>query len=173
METAMNDSEKLLLEAVRSMLHQDARLGLVFHKPDQVKRESSHFMQFKRETIDDMYQLAISESKFADSLTAAFSKVHCHKYIDDPTFKLAMDVEMRSMGLPQEDRDLALKSVDKVIKELVGDTGERAAGWNPVMDELVDLTSNADKREMTHEASWTGGGPNPLPERDKALKATK
>ena len=170
METAMNASEKLLLEAVRNMLHQDARLGLAYHKPDQVKRESSHFMQFHRETIDDMYQLAISESKFADSLTAAFSKVHCHKYIDDPTFKLAMDTEMRSMGLPQEDRDLALKSVDKVIKELV-EGGERAAGWNPRMDELVDLTSNADKHEMSHEPPWTGGGPNPQPERDKALKA--
>jgi hypothetical protein len=172
METAMKDSEKLLLEAVRSMLRQDVKLGLAYHKPDQVKRESSHFMQFQRETIDDMYQLAISESKFADSITAAFSKVHCHKYIDDPTFKLAMDAEMRSMGLPKEDRELAIKSLDKVIKELV-EGGERGAGWNPRMDDLVDLTSNADKREMTHEAPWTGGGPNPLPEREKALKAAK
>ena len=114
----MNEKESLLVEAVRGMLRQDVKLGLAYHKPSQEKKESSHFMQFQRETVDDMYQLMVSESKFADSITAAFNKMHCHKNLDDPTFKLALDVEMRSMGLTKEDREFAVEAIDKVIKEI-------------------------------------------------------
>lgn len=156
----MNSDEKLLSEAVKNMLQQDAKLGLSYHKPPHEKRESSHFFQYQWESVDDMYQLAISESKFSDSLSAAFYKVHSYKYVDDPSFKIALDAELRSMGIPKEDRELALKSLDKVLKEV---KGERDAGWNPRLEELVDVTTNADKHKMSQEPPWTGGGPAPQP----------
>jgi len=159
----MNKNEEVLLEAIRGMLHQDAKLGLSYHKPPHDKRESSHFSQYQWEGIDDMFELLVSESKFANSLTAAFFKVHGYKYIDDPLFKLSLEAELRSMGVPTEEKEFALKNIDKILKEC--SVCERDAGWNPSMDKLKDVTSNADARKLKSkpEAPWTGGGPNPQP----------
>jgi hypothetical protein len=159
----MIDGEHLLLEAVKNYLRQDAKLGLAYHKPSHEERESSHRLQYQWESINDAYELAVLESRFADSLNAAFYKVHSYKYVNDPTFKLAMDSELRSMGIPNEDRELAQKAHDKVIKEMLGECGERDAGWNPQMDQIVDVTSNADNRKPQRVPPFTGGGPAPQP----------
>jgi hypothetical protein len=167
----MKDAEKLLLEAVASLLDQQAKLGLAYHKPPQEEKESSHFVQFQHETIGDMYQLAVLESRFASAITAAFGKVHGHKYVDDPTFKIDLDTELRSMGVPGEAREAALTAVDKILKEMRDGAAwsERDAGWHPNLDEIKELTTHADCRKMTHEPPWTGGGPAPQPPLDKAV----
>ena len=77
---ALNKNEKALLEAVASMLKQDAKLGL------PLNNETSHASQFRWEGIDDAFALKMAGSPFADSVHSAFFAVHSHKYIDNPSF---------------------------------------------------------------------------------------
>ena len=111
--------------------------------------------------IDDAFALKIAGSPFADSITSAFFAVHSHKYIDNPTFKLSFDREMQARAIPTEEKEHAFKYLEKLTEEL----SEKDAGWNPNMDEIVDVTSNADNRKPKTSKPFTGGGPAPEGER--------
>jgi hypothetical protein len=153
---ALNPNEKMLLEAISSMLQQDARLGVPIHN------ETSHTSQFRWEGIDDAFALKAAESPFADSLTSAFFAVHSHKYIDNPTFKLSFEKEMSARAVPMEERLQALKYLDAMVNELSpSKPSEQDAGWNPNMDEIADMTSHADNRKPQTSKPFTGGGPAP------------
>jgi len=154
--------EKLLVEAIRGYMKDPERMGLGYHKPPHEKRESSHFFWYQWEGIDDRFAILVSESKYQDSLTAAFYSTHSYKYVNDPTFKLSLDSDLRSMGVPKNDREMAGKAVDTIIKE-IKQTGEKDAGWNPKMNELVDATSNADIKGAKPSMAFTDGGPYPQP----------
>lgn len=158
----MDRKEKLLLEAVRGYLSaQDAALGLAAHKDTE---ETSHFQWFQWEGIDDQFALKASDSPFFENLTSAFYAVHSYKYLDDPTFPIALDAELKSTGIPKNQRELAIKYVSEIIEDLQGKGegwGERDAGWNPDMDEIADMTRNADNRKAPTSEPFTGGGPAP------------
>jgi hypothetical protein len=157
---ALNKQEKALLEAVASMLKQDAKLGL------PINNETSHTSQFRWEGIDDAYALKIAGSPFADSINSAFFSVHSYKYIDNPTFKLTFEREMAARAIPLHEQEQAIKYLDDMQKELSAtNLSERDAGWNPAMKEIVDLTSNADNRTPETSKPFTGGGPAPEGER--------
>jgi hypothetical protein len=157
---ALNKDEKALLEALSSLLKQDAKLGL------PVENETSHTSQFRWEGIDDAFALKVSGSPFADSINSAFFAVHSHKYIDHPTFKLSFLKEMTARAIPTEEREQAVKYLETMVEELSkSKLSERDAGWNPAMDELVDLTTNADTRTAKMTKPFTGGGPAPEGER--------
>ena len=155
-----NKREELLLEAVRGFLSSDdARLGLEAHEDTE---ESSHHQWHQWENIDDMFSLKANESPFRANMTAAFYTVHSSKYLDDPTFAVAMDKELSAHGLSRDDRSKALKYIEEIKTEMGGnDWGERDAGWNPNMDEIADMTRNADRREAPTSEPFTGGGPAP------------
>jgi len=157
---ALDRNEKALLEAVSSMLKQDAKLGL------PINNETSHTSQFRWEGIDDAFALKVAGSPFADSITSAFFAVHSHKYIDNPTFKLSFEKEMSARAVPTPEREQAIKYLDDMQDELSSSKlSERDAGWNPNMKEIVDLTSNADNRTPKPSKPFTGGGPAPEGER--------
>jgi hypothetical protein len=156
----MTGKEKALLEAISTMLRQEAHLGL------PINSETSHTSQFRWEGIDDAFSLKVAGSPFADSITSAFFAVHSHKYIDNPTFKLSFEKEMTARAIPTPERDQAVKYLEEMANELSSNKlSERDAGWNPNMDELVDLTTNADDRKAETSKPFTGGGPAPEGER--------
>lgn len=166
---ALNKHEKAILEAVEGLLQQDAKLGLSIHKDKEV----SHLSQFRWEGIDDLFTLKVAGSPFKDAMTSAFYAVHSHKYIDHPTFKLAFDKEMSARAVPTAMREQALKHVDAIVEDLtVKKPNEQDAGWNPAMDEIVEMTTKADDRKAETSEPFTGGGPNPEGTRDNGKLKT-
>jgi len=153
---ALNAKESKVLKAISSMLQHDL-LGLDIH--DQ--KETSHHSQFRWEELANAFRLKCAKSPFCDSISAAFRKTHDYKYIDNPTFKLALETDMKSMGLPNNVREEALRYVDELIKELDENSpSEMDAGW-PAMDDMYDVTTMAHQRNPKYEEPFTGGGPNP------------
>ena len=163
---ALNDVEKQIVEAVETMLRHDFtilesidtmvrdgdKLGLAFHKDVE---ETSHMAQFLHEEIQELFELKNLDSKFHDSLTSAFRKVHGYKYIDDPSFVEAFHKELIAQGVPGEERSKAVGTIPVIIKELSGskpeevepqygktmpkqgaDWSEKDAGVNTKMDEI-------------------------------------
>jgi len=149
---SMNSEEKKFLKAVESMLNHDL-LGLDVHDVE----ESSHHSQFRWEEVANAFRLKCVKSPYCESMAAAFRKTHDYKYIDHPTFKLAMEADMRSMGLPRHVMDLALKYVDELVNDLSeSKPSEKDAGW-PDMDAMHDVTTKAHDRTPKADKPFTGG----------------
>lgn len=165
---ALNKIEKAILEGVHGMLQQDAKLGLSMHDgPTGFNKTTDHYSQFRWEGIDDLFTLKVSGSPFKDSLTSAFFTVHSHKYIDNPTFKLSFDKEMKARAIPTHVREESLKYVDSIIEDLSAKKpSELDAGWNPDLAGIVDVTTNAHDRKAKMTEPFTGGGPSPEGKRD-------
>jgi hypothetical protein len=152
---ALSKKENAILEAVSSMLQQSSKLGL-----QDSGEETSHNSQFRWEGIDDAFALKVNDLTFYEAVTSAFHKVHSYKYIDHPTFKLALVTELKSRAVPQVEIDEACKAVDGLLNELSADKpSERDAGWHPNIDEIADMTRNADNRKAKRDEPFTGGGP--------------
>jgi hypothetical protein len=160
---SLNDNEKAIFEAVSNMLSQDVKLGLAIHKgPTGLNKTTDHHSQFKWEGINDLFTLKIAKSPFRDAISSAFYSVHSHKYVNCPTFKLSLERELKSRGIPTADIELAFKTIDKIVNDLSeSNPSEQDAGWNPAIDEIVDLTSNADNRKAKRSEPFAGGGPAP------------
>lgn len=150
---ALKENEKYLLEAVKNALDAKA-LGLLSGKDKH--KETSHFQQFKFEDIQNMMFLKVNESPYAQAITAAFYKNHSYKYIDDPSFQEGFVKDMKAMGVPATEQQKAVNALNNIIQELTKDgfVAEKDYGWNPNMDKLQDLTSNADNRKPTREAPF-------------------
>jgi hypothetical protein len=169
---ALKKDEKAILEAVSGMLQQDAKLGLGIHKGAVgFEKTSDHHSQFRWEGIDDLFTLEMSGSPHKDAVTSAFYAVHAHKYVDHPTFKLALEKEMKARAVPTPVREEALSKVDKIVEDLgPKNPSEQDAGWNPDMKGIVDVTTNAHDRKAKDSEPFTGGGPNPEGPRDSYMK---
>ena len=156
----MNHDEQLLLEAMKNMLDSES-LGLGIHKDTE---ETSHHFAHNWEGVEDLFHLKTLDSPFQRNLTSTFRKIHSYKYLDDPTFLISMKEDLKTQAVPLEAISLAEKALTEVRSEMdkIGEEiNERDAGWNPAMDEIKDLTTNADQRDPKREDSFTGGGPNP------------
>jgi len=142
----LNNDEKYLLEAVKNVLDAKA-LGLL--SGDNKHKETSHFQQFQHEDIQSMMLLKVNKSPFATAIMAAFAKNHSYKYLDDPTFTEGFVRDMKAMAIPANEQQKAVDATSDIIQELSKDgfSAERDFGWNPKMDKLVDLTSNADNKK--------------------------
>lgn len=147
----LNANEKLVLESITSMLHQDAKLGLTFHDADQKDDEIEHGHQYLHEQIDDMLLLKAAELVHAESVTSAFRKVHSYKYIDDWTFLPAMEKEMISKAVPNEERIKALQFIPKIISELRAEHHlwtEKDSGFNPNLKEVKKVSQPEQDTEF-------------------------
>ena len=69
--------------------------------------------------------------------------------------------ELRNRAVPENSIDSALTHVDTLYNELKTNPGEKDSGWNPNMEDLVDVTTNADDRDAKHADPFTGGGSHP------------
>ena len=137
---ALNDDEKLVLEAFDSLLNQDAELGLSMHdyKDDSIERG----FEYLHNHIDDLFRVRSAELSHTDGINASFSKVHTYKYIDDPKFITAMEKEMVAQGIPANERAKAVEFLSKIIdqlKEEQQEWAEKDSGFNPNLDEVTEM----------------------------------
>ena len=156
----LNKKEKLLSEAINTMLQHDAKLGLAFHDDkkssgyqsgDGADRngETERGYQQLHGQITEMFALKAAESPFHDSLCQAFGKVHNYKYIDDPTFRIAMEKELLAQGIPLKERNKALDIVPAIVDDLKSDEdawSEQNFGFNTELDResIFGSTTNND-----------------------------
>ncbi len=72
--------------------------------------------------------------------------MHNYKYLDDTTFVEAFDAELASQGVPTNERQKAAKLIPTIIKELSEESAqwsERDYGYNPNLDEIIDISQPA------------------------------
>lgn len=134
----LKSNEKLLAEAIKGMLDDDA-LGDSTHK-NRRKEERSNTFTFLHEEIEQAYRLEVINLEHHDSVCSAFAKIHSHKYLDDPSFALAFKKEMSARAIPMEEQDTALKAMGRIVEKLLAEMNEKDAGWNPDLDEIIALS---------------------------------
>lgn len=158
--------EEKAVSALRNILHESVvsenttlqdMLSKVSHNTD----ETAHTSQFRWEGIDDAFKLKVGDSPYADSITSAFFQTHSYKYLDNPTFKLSFERELRQRAIPNSEIHGALSHLDNMVNDLSNNPPEQDAGWNPDLDAIADLTSNADNRTPSPLDPHTGGGQYP------------
>ncbi len=140
---ALNKDEKLLAEAIDSMLQQDAMLGLSIHTDEHEEMGTTERgYEYLHNQIDEMFALKAAELTHADGVNQAFKKVHNYKYLDDPSFKTAMLKEMVAQAVPAEERDKALGFIPTIISELKAEQSEWAEkdAFNPNLDEIMEVS---------------------------------
>jgi len=140
----LKQNEQLVLEAVQSMLQQDAKLGLSIHNDDHKSTgPSERGYEYLHNQIDEMFHLKAAEFTYSEGVCAAFTKVHSYKWIDDPSFTTAMKKEMTAQGIPKEEREKALAIVPKIMEEIEieqNEWTEKDAGFNPNMREIRETS---------------------------------
>lgn len=159
----LTPSEQKIVLAIRNLLREGTisenttlqdMLNMVSHNTD----ETSHLSQFRWEGIDDAYRLKIGDSPYADSITSAFFQTHSYKYLDNPTFKLSFERELKQRAVPTNEINSAMGHLDSMVNDLSKNPSEQDSGWNPDMEALMDLTTNADSRKPKALDPYTGGG---------------
>lgn len=153
----MKQEERVVLEAVKSMLNQKAKLGLAGHE----NLDDSHSSQDRWESISEAFKLKIVESPFFESISSAFRQTHDYKYICNPTFKEAFERELRNRGIPHIEIKKAIAAVDSIVESLTKEPCESAAGWNPAIADIAEMTREADSRKPEKSDPPSGGGPVP------------
>ena len=162
----MDNLEKQLLEAIKStlradVLHEDTTMADMLSIVKHDSEETAHHSQFRWEGIDDAFKLKVAGEPHEDSITSAFFQTHNYKYLDNDTFKLSFEKELRQRAVPDKAVQSALTHVDSLVKELSTKPGEQDSGWNYNLDDIVDVTTHADDRKAEYTDPHTGGGHYP------------
>jgi len=172
----LNKKEKVLLEAVQNMLQQDVMLGLSIHKnkEDVEYLSAERGYEYLHNQIDEMFALKAAELVHVEGVCQAFHKVHSYKYLDDPSFKTAMEKEMVAQGIPSEDRVKAVAWIPQIIKELreeQSEWAEKDTGFNPQMEEIKEMSQpeqpmdfdieEVDGWSMKPNITWKRGEASP------------
>lgn len=130
----LNQIEKMLLEAVTGML--DDVAGTYVSKDKTTEHTFTHL----HEEIEQAYRLATVSLEHHDSVCSAFSKIHSHKYIDDPSFGLSFKKELMARAIPLTEQEDALQAIGKVIDKYLKGNAEQDSGWHPQLDEIIDAS---------------------------------
>ena len=156
----MKKTEHKLVEAIGNLFNNDENaLGIVKHK------ETSHFYEHQWNIIESMFALKANKSNFYEELTCAFRDIHSYKYLDDPTFAVALTKRLTARGIPTEDIQNALKYCKDIQEDLQKKNfQEKQSGWNPNLKEILDTTRNAHNRTPSKDKPHYGGGPAPANE---------
>jgi hypothetical protein len=163
---SLSKLEQQIIEAIKNglkadLLTEDSALQGMLDQVQHGADETSHTSQFRWEGIDDAFKLKLAGEAYEDSITSAFFQTHSYKYLDNPSFKLSFETELENRAVPTNSIQTALGYVDDLVKELSSNPGEQDAGWNPNIDEIVDVTTNADDRDAKYTDPFTGGGHYP------------
>ena len=147
---SLNKNERMLAEAISTMLQQDAELGLSQHEETDFDSAERGY-EYLHNQIDEMFLLKSAELVHSNGVNQAFKKVHNYKYVDDPTFIKAMNKEMLAQGIPADEREKAKDYVTKIIDELKEDQkewSEQDMGFSPMLDEIKDVSNPEINNEM-------------------------
>jgi hypothetical protein len=140
---SLNADEQLLVEAISSMLSQDAKLGLSMHSTVQSDIDTTERgYEYLHNQIDEMFALRAAELLHAESVNQAFRKVHSYKYLDDPSFKIAMEKEMVAQAVPAEERKKATGFIPTIIDEIKEEQAEwcEKDSFSPLLDEIKEVS---------------------------------
>jgi hypothetical protein len=156
----MNDTETAILEAIHNLFKDSkSKLGIIKGKPD---KEISHRFEHQWNTIEYTYAMKSVDSPFHESITSAFHDIHSYKYLNDPTFPIALDKRLSAIAIPLKERKNAIKYLEETIKELGGENfEEKESGWHPDLDEIATMTREANNRDAKVTKPYTGGGDAP------------
>lgn len=157
---ALNKDERMLVEAIDSMLQQDAKLGLSIHDTEDFD-SSERGYEYLHGQIDEMFALKAAELTYAESANQAFKKVHNYKYLDDPSFKTAMEKEMVAQAIPAEERKKALDFIPNIIEEVKEEQdvwAEKDFGFHPEMEEIKEM-SQPEQNSMEFNIEEVDGWP--------------
>ena len=159
-----SNEEKLILafrgSLQESLVSEDSTLQDMLKKVKHDADETSHGSQFRWEGIDDAFRLKVAGSPHEDSISSAFFQTHGYKYLDNPTFKLSFERELKQRAVPTSEITSAMGYLDSMVSDL-NTPGEQDSGWNANLDELRDVTTNADSRKAKSSDPFTGGGTYP------------
>lgn len=150
---ALNIHERMLAEAISSMLQQDAKLGLSIHDESDFDSAERGY-EYLHGQIDEMFALKAAELTHAEGVNQAFKKVHNYKYLDDPSFKTAMEKEMVAQAIPGKDREQAVKFVEEVLKDIKEEQkvwSEKDFGFHPELDEIKEICQPDQDLEFSIE----------------------
>jgi hypothetical protein len=131
---ALTKPERAIVEAVKNMLD-DTALGVDAHKKDPPER--AHTFTHMHEEVEQAYRLATIDLTHHDDICSAFSKIHSHKYLDDPEFIPTFEKELTARGMPLKEQTAAIAAIDKTISKLLANTNEKDAGWNPDLEKII------------------------------------
>ena len=116
METNMKDDEKLLLEAIKNMLHDKVKLGLQIHNDD--KRDEKLNPHDLQHAIEDEFRVRINipEITMFDAVCAAFH--HTHSYMNfGYEFIEAFRKQLQSLKVPQKEIEIILNHVETMVND--------------------------------------------------------
>jgi hypothetical protein len=139
---ALSDNDKLVLEAIANMLHDEGSIGLPLNDVDDLNADERG-SQYLHSSIDDLFTLKANRLMHAESVISAFHKVHSHKYVTDFSFVTAMDKEMRARGVPTEERTQAMLFIPDIMEQLNREQKEwceQDAGFNPRLSEVRQVS---------------------------------
>lgn len=167
---ALDKKQQRLVEAIRSTLKasvidESVLADMLKDVQTDVPDETAHGSQFRWEGIDDAFRLKVAGTPHEEAITSAFYQTHSYKYLDHPTFKIAFERELKQRAVPTAGIQDAMEHIDTLTKELAKNPGEQDSGWHPQLDEIADMTRNADTREANNDEPTFGGGL--YPEGDK------
>ena len=152
----MDQNEALLLEGIKGLFNSQT-LGLKQLHGTPESHEHSHFAQFGWAGIEDVFNTKIIGSPFHEAIRSAFHVIHSYKYLDNPSFGMSFISEMQARAVPQVEQQKAIKALQETIKETLKDVGdEQSMGWNPQLDEIIDMVQNLS-REPQKTEPFTGG----------------
>jgi hypothetical protein len=140
--TELNPVERLLVEGVRRMFDRKT-LGLG-DVPDGINDPANLGVQYLHAQIDDLFESKATELTHFDAVCSAFRKIHQYRNVTDNGFKVSFEADMKSKGVPQDERKKAAGFLPAIIKELADE--ESSYGYNENLDEIMEVSQpNAEE----------------------------
>lgn len=143
---ALNKKQKTFLEALRSYLDSDEKLGLRDTENNKLNDlEKVNGLEYSHNDIYSKYKKMLEDNNivYMGPILQAFNKVHSYKYFNNPSFTTAMEKELQAQGVHSSEIGLALKLVDELYEKLKGSDiqwAEKDAGLFKNMQELKDVS---------------------------------
>lgn len=138
----MTENERILVEAVKTMLDGDFKVGLDVNDDPNADENRLRGTQYLHQYVDGLFRHKALDAKLThvESICAAFSKIHSYRYVTDHSFGSVLMKELRSMGVPRAEQDKTVELVEEVRKDLDNDLAldEAGYGFNPNLDEIFD-----------------------------------
>jgi SOS response regulatory protein OraA/RecX len=153
---ALKKNEKLVLEAIQNCLD-DVALGVKAHKDQDEER--AHTFTFLHEDIEQAFRLETINLDHYENVASAFSKIHSHRYLDDPRFALSFQKEMTARAVPIQESEKAMAALEKIRNKFLDDQNERDGGFNPDMADIIKVSQPQQieeslERDLGHESQF-------------------
>jgi hypothetical protein len=128
-KSTLSDSEAKLLDAIKKHLGGSNLL-----------QDESYLPQFLYENINQQFRLGVLGLSHEDGICASFYKVHGVKHLNSPLFSEMLECEMKSQGIPADQRKTAIETKELVLKKLLKEMDEKDAGVHPDIDEIKKVS---------------------------------